>query len=201
MKRTTVAALLILMTAGIAAAQVEFGLRGGQLSIFDGTIREVYGNGWIFVPFLRITSNKTPVALELSYEGGYKQSAPIGFYDEMSTLTMYGFEASVYVWHRFGLVAPYLKLGMGYYFYKQDIDSEFVNKKVQGSEQRLLFAAGLDIDLPKGLYLTGEVKVVPWLVAPYGIEVMLGGMRYLVGIGYRFQLGSKKNVKDVEQNP
>lgn len=201
MKRTTIAALLILMTAGVAAAQVEFGLRGGQLSLFDETIREVYGNGLIFVPFLRITSSKTPVAVEFSYEGGYNQSAPIGLYDEVSTLKLYGLEVSAYVWHRFGFAAPYLKLGLSYCFYRQDIDSEYVDKKVQGSEQRLLLAAGLDIDLPKGLYLTGEVKLVPWLVAPYGIDIELGGMRYMVGIGYRFQIRSKKNVKDVEQKP
>ncbi len=201
MKRTTIGMLLIAMLAGTAAAQVEVGVRGGQLSLFDSVLRDVYGNGWIVHPFLRITSVKTPVAVEFSYEGGYNQSAPIGLYDEMSTLKMYGLEVSAYVWHSFGMVAPYLKLGMGYYFYSQDIDSEFVDKKVQGSEQRLLFAAGLDINLTKNLFLTGEVKAVPWLVAPYGIEVILGGMRYMVGVGYRFTLGSKKSVRDVEQLP
>ena len=201
MKRTTIGVLMLAMLASTAAAQVEFGVRGGQLSIFDDTIKEVYGNGWIVHPFLRITSVRTPLAVEFSYEGGYSQDAPIGLYDEMSTLKLHGFEVSGYVWYRFGMVAPYLKLGMGYYFYRQDIDSEFVDRVAQGSEQRLLFAAGLDIDLTKDLYLTGEFKVVPWLVTPYGIDIQLGGMRYLVGIGYRFSVGAKKNVRDVEQSP
>jgi hypothetical protein len=199
MKRTTIGLLLISMLTGTAAAQLELGIRGGQLSIFDSTIKDVYGNGWIVNPFIRISSDKTPLAVEFSYEGGYNQSAPIGIYDEMSTLKLYGFEMSGYIWHRFGRVIPYLKMGIGYYYYRQEIDSEFVEKKVQGSEQLLLFAAGLDIDLMRGLYLNGEVKAVPWLVAPYGIEIKLGGMRYMVGVGYRFSLGAKKNIKDVEE--
>jgi len=198
MKRATLAVLLITITAGSAAAQVQLGLRTGQHSIFDATVRDVYGNGWIFVPFVRITSTRTQLAVEFSYEGGYNQSAPIGIYDEMSTLNMYGLEVSAYAWYRFGMVVPYLKLGIGYYFYNQEIESEFVDKKVQGSDQRLLFAAGMDIDLFKGLYLTGEVKAVPWLVAPYGVEVELGGLRYMVGIGYGFDLNFKKKVKDIE---
>ncbi len=198
MKRATLAVLLIVIAAGSAAAQVQLGLRTGQHSIFDSTVRDVYGNGWIFVPYVRITSERTQLAVEFSYEGGYNQSAPIGIYEEMSTLKMYGLEMSAYGWYRFGIVVPYLKMGIGYYFYNQQIDSEFVDKKVQGSDQRLLFAAGLDINLPKGFYLTGEVKVVPWLVAPYGIDVELGGMRYMFGIGYGFDLSFKKNVKDIE---
>ena len=75
----------------------------------------------------------------------------------------------------------------------------FRQGQVVAPRQRLLLAAGLDIDLMKGLYLTGEVKVVPWNVAPYGIEIQLGGMRYLVGVGYRFSLSPKKTIKDVEE--
>ncbi len=198
MKRTTLAVLLIAITAGSAAAQVQLGLRTGQYSIFDSDIRDVYGNAWIFVPFVRITSTRTPLAIEFSYEGGYNQSARIGLYDEMSTLKLYGLEVSAYAWYRFGIVVPYLKMGIGYYFYKQEIDSEFVDKKVHGSDQRMLFAAGLDIDLPKGFYLTGEVKFVPWIVAPYGLDVDLGGLRYLAGIGYGFDFSFKKKVKDIE---
>jgi opacity protein-like surface antigen len=198
MKRITLAVLLIAITAGSAAAQVQLGLRTGAHSIFDSAIKETYGNGWIFVPFVRITSKRTQLAVEFSYEGGYNQSAPVGLYDEMSRLKLYGLEVSAYAWYRFGMAVPYLKMGIGYYFYRQEIDSEFVDKKVQGSDQRLLFAAGLDINLPKGFYLTGEVKVVPWLVAPFDVEVELGGLRYLVGIGYGFDLQFKKNVKDID---
>jgi len=97
MKRTTLAVLLIAITAGSAAAQVQLGLRTGQYSIFDSDVRDVYGNAWIFVPFVRIISTRTPLAIEFSYEGGYNQSAPIGLYDEMSTLKLYGLEVSAYV--------------------------------------------------------------------------------------------------------
>ena len=70
MKRATLAVLLIVIAAGSAAAQVQLGLRTGQHSIFDSTVRDVYGNGWIFVPYVRITSKRTHLAVEFSYEGG-----------------------------------------------------------------------------------------------------------------------------------
>ena len=41
--------------------------------------------------------------------------------------------------------------------------------------------------MTEGLYLSGEVKYVPLKVKPFDEEVDLGGLRYLLGLGYAFK--------------
>jgi hypothetical protein len=44
----------------------------------------------------------------------------------------------------------------------------------------------MNINLFRGLYLSAEVKSVPLKVRPFDINVDLGGIRILAGIGYQF---------------
>jgi hypothetical protein len=46
----------------------------------------------------------------------------------------------------------------------------------------------MSIHLFRGLFLTAEVKSVPLRDRPFDINVDLGGIRYLFGIGYQFRL-------------
>ncbi|GAI56629.1 unnamed protein product, partial [marine sediment metagenome] len=47
---------------------------------------------------------------------------------------------------------------------------------------------GLNIYLIKGFFFIAEVKHVPLKVKPFDIEKDLSGLRYLLGLGFEFEL-------------
>ena len=75
---------------------------------------------------------------------------------------------------------------MGYYSYKQDIESEFIRNSVDHTKWTNVFAGGLILNLSRGLYLSAEVKTVPLRVMPFDREVDLSGVRVVGGIGSSF---------------
>jgi len=191
MKKLTICVFLMFLSvqAGIAA-QFALGLNAGYRYLDDPTLGEIYGDGYVFEPYVRFAPSPS-LGLELSYEGGYKKSAPIGLFQENSTLTVDGLQLSGIVrvpFLRIRNVSTYFKLGIGYYFYKQDIDSEFVRRQVDHHKWTTIIGGGMNIHLFRGLFLTAEVKSVPLRVKPFGINVDLGGIRILFGIGYQFWL-------------
>lgn len=197
-KKAAAALVLILITSSAAYSKIHLGFRMGKRTVFDENIRAVYGNGIVYLPFVRLTSSQSPMGLEFSYEGGYTRTAPIGLFQENSTLSVSGLEVSAFLTHRLGILTPYLKLGIGYYTYKQDIESEFIRQNVGNSEQVILAGGGLDIQLPRGFYITSEFKYMPWKITSDNREVNLGGYRFLAGIGYSFNFRSSKRVLDIE---
>ncbi len=197
-KKTAAALVLLLFTSSAAYSKIHLGFRLGRRTVFDENIKQVYGDGTIYLPFVRLTSSQSPMGLELSYEGGYSRTAPIGIFQENSTLSVSGVEASAFVTRRFGMLTPYLKVGIGYYTYKQDIDSEFIRRNIGNSQQVMLVGGGLDIQLFRGFYVTSEFKYVPFMIISDNRQVNLGGYRFLAGIGYSFNFGGEKRVHDIQ---
>ncbi len=172
------------------SAQFSIGLNVGYRYLNDVALGEIYGDGYVYEPYIRYNPSFL-YSLELSYEGGYKKSAPIGLFQEDSTLSVSGLQLSGVVGIpllRIRRVRTYLKIGIGYYFYKQDIESEFVRRRVDRKKWTTIIGAGMNANLFRGVYLSAEVKSVPLKVRPFDINVDLGGIRILFGVGYNFWL-------------
>ncbi len=168
------------------ATQASVGFNYGKRKLNDSFLESVYGEGYVFSPYIRVSFNRL-FSLDVSYEAGYRKSAPIGLYNEDSVLSIRGLEVASVLSYRFNRVIPYLKLGLGYYAYTQDIQSEFVRFKVDHSKATYFLAGGAHIFLIKSFFFTVEVKYVPLKVTPFDRRVDLGGMRYLFGVGYEME--------------
>jgi hypothetical protein len=190
MKKTAILIFLVLMSVHAGnASWFTLGINGGYRYLNDPVLGEIYGDGYVFEPYIRYSLGS--INLELAYEGGYKRSGPVGFFQEDSTLSVSGLQLSGIIpipLFRIRNVKTYFKLGIAYYFYKQDIDSEFVRQQVDHSKWTTVIGGGLNINLLRGLFLTAEVKSVPLRVNPFAIAVDLSGIRILFGIGYQFWL-------------
>jgi len=197
-KITVVMIILISAAAQTGRAEIHIGMRFGQRSVFDEAVRDAYGSGFVYQPFVRLTSRRSPLGLEVAYEGGYKKSADIGLFDEVGILRLWGVEAAAFLTRRFGPVVPYVKLGIGYYAYSQEIESGFIRLPVDQKQQSVLVGGGLDVILAGGLYLTGEFKYVPLEVAPHGIPVDLSGYRFVVGVGFGFDVLPGRRIREVD---
>jgi hypothetical protein len=172
------------------AAWFTLGLNAGFRNLNDLALGEIYGDGYVYEPYF-LYSFAGSFGLELSYEGGYKRNGPVGIFQEDSTLSVSGLQLSGIVRVpilRIRRVSTYFKIGVAYYFYKQDIDSEFVRLQVDHRKWTTLIGAGMNLHLFRGLFLTAEVKSIPLKVRPFDIDVDLGGTRILFGIGYQFWL-------------
>jgi len=98
--------MLLSVQAGVSA-QFALGLNAGYRYLDDPTLGGIYGDGYVFEPYIRYAPSPS-LGLELSYEGGYKKSAPIGLFQEDSTLTVDGFLSCAS-----GISAPILSWGSG----------------------------------------------------------------------------------------
>jgi|GEM_PF-686768 len=197
-RKAAVVVVLWVLATGPGLAEVHLGMRLGGRTVFDERIVEVYGEGFLYSPFLRLTSERTLLGLELAYEGGFQRDGAIGLFQESSRLSLTGIEVAAILRRRFGPLVPYLKAGIGYFFYKQDVDSQEVRFKVNRNQQQVVLGGGLDIRLPKGFYLTSEFKYVPLKVAPFDRIVDLGGLRFLAGIGWSFDLKPRRRIRDID---
>lgn len=191
MKKWIILVLLIFFSVQIGrAAWFTLGLNAGYRNLDDLALGEIYGDGYVYEPYIRY-SFAGSYSLELSYEGGYKRSGPVGLFQEDSTLSITGFQLTGIVRVpvlRIRNVSTYFKIGIAYYFYKQDINSEFVRQQVDHNKWTTVIGAGMSLHLFRGLFLTAEVKSIPLKVKPFDINVNLGGMRILFGMGYHFWL-------------
>jgi opacity protein-like surface antigen len=182
--------LMILFAQAGYADWFTLGLNGGFRNLNDPTLGEIYGDGYVYEPYVRYSLPRFAV-LELAYEGGYKKNAPIGLFQEDSTLNVSGFQLSAIVpipIFRIRRMTTYFKVGLAYYFYKQDIDSEFVRKEVDHTKWTTVIGAGASFYVFRNLFLTFEYKSIPMRVRPFDINVDLGGTRLMFGIGYQFWL-------------
>jgi len=167
------------------AIQVGIGLNYGLRQVKDEIMKEIYGDGYVYVPYLRLIPFRS-IGFEVAYEGGYKKSGTVGLYDEDSTLSVTSLEFSGILFLPLRPLVAYVKFGMGYYSYKQDIESDFTRLTVDHSKWTSFIAGGINLRVFDGLYISAEVKSVPLVVKPYDTEVNLGGLRFLAGIGYSF---------------
>jgi hypothetical protein len=173
-----------------SAAWFSLGLNAGYRYLDDLALGEIYGDGYVYEPYIRY-SFTGPLSLELAYEGGYKRNGPVGLFQEDSALSVSGLQltgmARVPILRIRG-VSTYFKIGIAYYFYKQDIDSEFIRRQVDHGKWTSVIGGGMSLNLFRGLFLTAEVKSIPLRVRPFDINVNLGGIRILFGVGYQFWL-------------
>lgn len=182
--------IIILILTGAAfptfgrAASVSVGLIGGMRTLNDDYLKKVYGDGYVFIPNVQFMISK-PFSAEVSYEGGYKKSAAIGIYKEWSTLKISGWEFSGIFHYPIKWLLPYIKFGAGYYFYKQDIESPFIRFKVDHHKGSLHLGSGAQAFFGENFFLRAEVKYVLLKVKPFDTRVDLGGLRYLLGLGFK----------------
>ena len=169
------------------AIEIDIGLNYGKRQLKDSALKDIYGDGYVFNTYVRLTPHNF-FSIEASYEGGYKKDGLVGIYNENSTLEINGWELCGIFHYRFKQFMPYVKFGYGYYTYKQDIDSDFIRFKVDHHKSTYVVGAGLNIYLIKGFFLIAEVKHVPLKVKPFDIEKDLSGLRYLLGLGFEFEL-------------
>jgi hypothetical protein len=190
MKKSIILMFLVFLFVQVGNAKwLTIGLNAGYRYLDDLALAEIYGDGYVFEPYIRYSLGM--LNLELSYEGGYKRSGPVGLFQENSTLSVTGLQLSGIVpipILRIRNLSTYFKIGIAYYFYKQDIDSEFVRQQVDHTKWTTVIGGGMSLRLLRGLFLTAEVKSIPLRVRPFDINVNLGGMRILFGIGYQFWL-------------
>lgn len=184
MKRVFVTLIAIIALTGfLAAANVEVGFMYGLRTMSDSAVKDAYGNGGVFYPYVDVKLVKG-FTLGLGYEGGYSKDADIGQFQDASTLKVSGFE--LFAAYQFCLkkVQPYIKAGVGFYKYEQSVVG--FSDKVDDNKAGMVLAGGVKFYPSKGFFLSAEVKYVPLKVQPLDVEVDLGGLRLSAGIGYSF---------------
>lgn len=177
---------LILFPAGQYAFDLEAGAIFGSRTVNDSEIKNTYGNGTFFFPYLALNLWKG-LFVGAGYEGGYSKEAKIGLYEESSTLKVIGIEFFIGYELKIKVISPFIKVGYGSFSYKQTIQSPYVKDyKVDDKKTTLTIDGGVKFYPVKNLFLAAEVKYVPLKVKPYEEEVDLGGLRYGGGIGFAF---------------
>ena len=183
MKKTALVLALLLAGAGSAPAQTwEAGITGGYRMIKDEVLRNTYGNGVVFTPYLSLAVSKT-LRVGAEYEFGYKKDAQIGLFQDPSTLDVKGGHFFLQYGERKGRVQSFLKVGIGVFFYKFGVDSPALpGLRVSDNDVSFYFGAGLRIMLAKRVFAVTELKYAALWVDPYDDLVDLGGIRVLAGI-------------------
>jgi hypothetical protein len=190
MKRCIVLlALGFALPAFVQATDIFAGFELGLRTVNSSDIKDVYGNGTCCFPYVALNPWRGLI-VGAGYEFGYSRSGKIGIYEEDTTLEVSGFE--VFAGYQFPLewMTPYVLAGYGSFSYKQTVDSPAA-KDVNATHGTLFFAGGArfhPLKGIKGLFLSGELKIVPLKVQPYDEEVDLGGMRLTIGLGCTFGL-------------
>ena len=179
--------LVLFFNPVLQAFDIIGGLNFGRRWIDDPDMKDIYGQGYVFQPFLRYNYTNL-LAIEVAYEGGYKGDGRIGLFQEESTLSVTGWELSGILYYRINNFVPFIKFGVGFYGYKQDIASEFVRFKVDHHEITYILGGGMNVFLNNSIFLNTEIKYLPLKVKPFDREVDLSGMRVMLGLGFRFAL-------------
>ncbi|MCX6566346.1 MAG: outer membrane beta-barrel protein [Candidatus Aminicenantes bacterium] len=187
MKRTALFAALLLAWAGPSSAQTwEAGLTGGYRTIKDESLRRIYGNGFVYTPYLSLAVSKT-LRVGAEYEFGYVKNAKIGLFEDPSTLKVRGGHLFLQYGERSGRFQPFFKVGLGLYAFQFDVEiPSRPALRVADTDVSFYFGAGLRIAVTKHLIGTTELKYAALWVDSYDDQVDLGGIRILLGIGYGF---------------
>lgn len=187
MKKTALFLACLFAGTGAAAAQTwEAGLSGGYRTIKDATLKSVYGNGFVYAPYLSLAVSPS-LRIGAEYEAGYAKDAKIGIFQDPSTLDVRGFHVFVQYGERIGRIQPYLKVGAGIFSYKLDIQTPTLSaNRVDSTDISFFVGAGLHARLNRLLFLAAELKYVALWADPFDDQVDLGGLRALLGIGLVF---------------
>jgi hypothetical protein len=186
MKRNLLALFLIgfILAPAAQAVEVRLSFQAGPRSIKNAEIKDVYGEGNCYLPSVSVIVWKGLFAgagLELAA----KRSGTIGEYAEPTTFRMTGVQAFVGYELALKWIKPYVLAGYGVFSYEQTVES-LASLPVKETKGALFFAGGVRVDIWKGLFISAEAKYVPLKVQPYDVEVDLGGLRLMGGIGWSF---------------
>lgn len=188
MKKLVLTFFALLSGAILAAGAVrwEAGVGAGVRTIKDEILREAYGSGFVYTPYLSYRFSRSLWA-GLEYEGGLTDKSKIGIFQEDSRLSISGVQAYLLYIREKGAVRPFAKIGIGGFRFKMDIASEFVQAyNFASSDVSILFAGGVKVRLSKKIFLNGEMKYTALWVDPFDDLVDLGGLRFLLGAGFQF---------------
>jgi hypothetical protein len=187
MKKAAFALLVALAPYALAASEPrwEAGLSAGMRTIKDETLRTVYGNGFVYTPFVSLKVSPK-VAVGLEFEGGYVKDAKIGIFREDSRLAVQGGSLFVSYGRDKGLIRPFLKFGAGIFHFQMDIESPYVQAyNFSANDISILVAGGFKASLSRTLFLSAEMKYSALWADPFDDMVDLGGIRLLLGAGVR----------------
>jgi opacity protein-like surface antigen len=165
--------------------KIEVGLSFGLRTLNNSELKDVYGSGTNFFPTVTLTWKGLMIGG--GYEAGFKKDGLIGIYQEPAELSVKGGEIFAGYELKLRTVAPYAKIGLGFYSYKQVVDSEYVSEyPVDGNKTGLIVAGGIKYFPLKRLFISAEVKYGSLKVKPYDVEIDLGGLRLNGGLGFSF---------------
>ncbi len=188
MKKASILIFLVALLPQLNFADdIVLGIQLGYRQLKDPELKAIYGGGLVINPYVNYFPSSN-YGLEFSYEGGYNKEAPIGLFQEDSTLSISGFQLCGVLRYPVWNIISFLKAGVGYFSYRQDIQSEFTRLKVDHHKWATIVGGGIRFNMYKGLFLTAEAKYIPLKVQPFEIPVDLGGWRFLAGIGFRMTL-------------
>jgi opacity protein-like surface antigen len=189
MKKTTIIIVFLILFPTVKyAIDFDIGIFYGLRTVNDPDIKNIYGNGTVYFPYLSINI-WNGFTIGGGYEGGYSKEAEIGLYNESSILNVTGMEFFIGYQLKIKNISPYIKIGYGTFSYKQTVENPYVEDyKVDHKKTTMTIGGGLKFYPIKHLFIGGEIKFVPLKVNPYVEEVDLGGIRYLVCIGYTFNI-------------
>ncbi len=195
MRKLLILTVVIMTALSLGAVSVDLGLSYGGRNLADDDFKDIFGNGNVFCPELSVNVFKG-LTLGVLMETGYDKDGQLGnVIAYKSNLKVSGFEAFIGYTLDLKRFHPFIRLGYGSYKYEQTIDathlpSEYTN--LEETKSVVTYGGGIKVDLIAGLYLGGQVRYVPMKLTPVENEIDLGGLRYLVTVGYRFDFKKKE---------
>jgi hypothetical protein len=199
MRKSFVLILILLTGLSLGAVSLDLGLSYGSRSLADGKYEPIFGAGTVFCPELSVNLFKG-LTVGALMESGYDRDGVIGSTDKYdSNLKVSGFEGFVGYTYDVGRFHPFVRVGFGSYKYEQTLTPQTGSPalpagldKFEETKGTVSFGGGLKVDLVKGLYLGGQLRYVPLKLTPKSkngfdfAELDLGGLRYMLTLGYRF---------------
>jgi opacity protein-like surface antigen len=177
--------VIISLTSAMAWTQ-EIGVLGAWRTVADEQIKDTYGSGGvIFFPYLALGLSPK-LSVGVGYEAGYKKTAQLGIFQESATLSVQGFEIFANYHFTQENIIPYLHFGVGFYSFKQEVDSTYVDT-VEEKMVAMTVGGGVKYFLGGGFFAGVEIKYVPMEIKPSTIAVNMGGIRAGIHIGFDLQ--------------
>ncbi|MGB8953544.1 MAG: hypothetical protein WCC06_12875 [Candidatus Aminicenantales bacterium] len=166
------------------AVHIDVGISYGPIRMNDAQIKNVYGDGYVYSPYMNVHIGKGFFA-SVGYEGGYTKSGTIGLYNDPTTFKLHGVEFFLGFQKRIQFIVTFIKVGGGYYFYKQTFESPYLKEfQVDSQEVGGAFNGGIKLIPFKGVFFSGEIKYVYLMDKPLEEKVNLGGLRFMAGLGF-----------------
>ncbi len=177
---------VMLLALSLSAVDLDLGLNFGFRTLSDSQLKNAYGSGMVFNPYLQLNIYQGFFA-GLTYEGGYSKEAKLGLFQEDSTFKLSDFEFFIGYEKLFSKVAPFLKVGFGSFKIKQEISSQYVSGFSE-TKSALTFGAGVKYFAGENIFLQLLVNYVQLKIKPFEDEIDCGGLKLQLGGGYRFNL-------------